>query len=106
MRKKLPNRRQRIPIEFDHWGSKFVGGAGLYPGGEVGEIFLTAGKTGTNLQVSTAESAVAVSLALQFGADIDTIRKAMLRNEDGTAAGPIGKMLDILAGDGGDGDGC
>jgi ribonucleoside-diphosphate reductase alpha chain len=47
----------------------------------------------------TSDAAVAASLALQHGCNIDTLRQALLREENGSAAGPLGMMLDILAGE-------
>jgi hypothetical protein len=37
------------------------------------------------------------SLALQFGAELETIRKALCRDGQGRASGPLGAALDILA---------
>jgi ribonucleoside-diphosphate reductase alpha chain len=39
--------------------------------------------------------AVAASLALQFGCPADTLRKALLRLTNGSAAGPLGRLLDL-----------
>ena len=36
-------------------------------------------------------------IALQFGADVETIRKALCRDARGNANGPLGVALDILA---------
>lgn len=102
MREKLPNRRRRTPIEFEIDGHTYKGGAGHYPDGRVGEVFLTAGKTGTSLQVMTSDAAVAASIALQFGAPLEVLQKAFLRNEDGKPSGPLGKMFDILVEGGGE----
>ena len=97
-RKKLPNRRQRTPVEFEHWGKVFKGGAGHYAGGKIGEVFLSAGKTGTELQITTSDAAVAASLAVQYGCPLEVLRKAFLREEDGIKpAGPMAAMFDILA---------
>ena len=95
-REPLPNRRKRIPVEFEHDGHVFTGGAGLYPSGEVGEVFLSAGKTGTHLAIATSDAAIAASLALQHGASVETLRHAFLRTDDGKPAGPLGHLFDIL----------
>lgn len=98
-REKLPNRRRRTPIEFDHESHVYKGGAGHYANGEVGEVFLSAGKTGTALQILISDAAVAASLALQFGCPIQVLQKAFLRTDDDKPAGPLGKLFDILAGE-------
>lgn len=96
-REVLPDRRARTSVEFSHYGHEFVGGAGHYPDGRIGEVFLSSGKIGSHQEIATKDAAIAASIALQFGAPIDVLRHAFLRKEDGTAAGPLGHMLDILA---------
>lgn len=99
-REKLPNRRRRTPIEFEFNGHVYKGGAGHYAGGDIGEVFLSAGKTGTALAIQISDAAVAASLALQYGCPVEVLRKAFLREEDGIKpAGPMAKMFDILAGE-------
>ena len=39
-----------------------------------------------------------MSIALQHGVPIETIRRALLRNRDGSACGPLGTALDLLDG--------
>jgi len=99
-RETLPTRRQRTAVSFEHGGHAFIGGAGHYPDGRVGEVFLSSGKTGTHLQIATSDAAIAASLALQHGCHIETLRRAFLRNDDGSAAGPLGCLFDTLAGAG------
>jgi hypothetical protein len=45
------------------------------------------------------DAAVLVSIALQCGADPEAIRGAVTRDHTGEAAGPVGKLLDLLAGE-------
>ena len=40
----------------------------------------------------------AASLALQFGCSLDTLRRALLRNSDGSPATALGAALDIISG--------
>ena len=42
------------------------------------------------------DCAVVTSLALQHGAPLDTIRKALTRLDNNEAAGPLGKAIDML----------
>jgi hypothetical protein len=42
------------------------------------------------------DSAIMLSFALQFGADIQAIRRALVQNTDGSASGPIGALLDRI----------
>lgn len=75
----------------------YVARIGFYWDGRVSQIFLDAGKSGTDLNIQSDETAIAVSLALQHGCSLETLRKAMPRTNDGRPEGAIGTLLDILA---------
>src|SRR5262245_47368945 len=61
------------------------------------EIFLNTRKHGTAVDVNARDSAVAASLLLQHGCPIETLRRALTRNADGSASGPLARALDLLA---------
>ena len=44
------------------------------------------------------ESAIAASLALQYGCPLDVLRRALLRDPRGRASTPLGAALDLIAG--------
>ena len=69
---------------------------GYYPRGELGEIFLKAGKDGTDVNILINEAAMMASFALQHGGSVKTIREAMPRDTEGKAEGPIGTLLDLI----------
>lgn len=94
----IPTRRPSEIIAFDHNGIAYDGQVSYLMDGTPIEIFLHGGKTGTPVQAVARDSAVAVSLALQFGAPIKTIRAALTRLDDGSAAGPLGQLLDLIVG--------
>jgi len=56
-------------------------------------------KSGTVVESWARDAAVLASIALQHGAAPDTLRKALTRDELGKAAGPVGALLDMLAGE-------
>ncbi len=95
-RVRLPNRRSCETIEFAHAGAQFMMTAGTYPDGRLGEIFVTAGLPNSALDALASDAAIAVSFALQHGADITAIRSAMKRNSQGEPSSPIGAALDLL----------
>ena len=95
--KTLPARRQCLTWTFHHGGFDYEATVGVYPDATVGEVFLGTGKAGTDLDIATRDSAVGVSLALQYGCPVDVLRGAFLRNEDGSPAGPLGKLLDDIS---------
>ena len=100
-RKHLPNRRQHEVLDFEHGGIRYTAGAGRFEDGGLAEIFLTTAKQGTAVDVNARDAAVAASLLLQHGCHVETLRKALTRNGDGSASGPLGRALDLLAVEGG-----
>jgi hypothetical protein len=54
-------------------------------------------KHGNTAEVNARDSAVAASLLPQHGCHVDTLRKALTRNSDGSASGPLALALDLLA---------
>lgn len=97
MRQPIPNRRASEIITFPHGGITYTGSVSYREdNGLACEVFLDGGKAGTAVQSVARDSAVAVSLALQYGAPVAVIRAALTRNEDGTPSGPLGAMLDLV----------
>ena len=97
-RRVLPNRRKHEVFEFEHAGIGYVAGIGRFEDGTPAEIFIDAAKPGSHAETAARDAAIVCSIALQFGAPIDVIRHALTRLADGSAAGPLGKALDIEAG--------
>ncbi len=60
------------------------------------ELFLTAGKTGSEAHILARDIGIVVSLLLQHGCSMETIRTAMTRQPDGTPDGPLGILLDLF----------
>ena len=65
--------------------------------GQVAEIFVSNHKTGSNADCAAKDAAILASLALQFGAPLETLRNALLRDHQGHAITPVGAALDRLA---------
>jgi len=95
-RRRLPNRRGHELLSFEHGGIHYTGGVGRFENGELAEIFLTTAKHGTAVDVNARDAAVAASLLLQHGCHVDTLRKALTRNSDGSASGALARALDLL----------
>lgn len=93
----LPPRRESDVYRFDHGKTRFFGSVSRYPDGRPAEVFLDAGKIGSEVQHVARDGAVVLSLALQHGAPIETIRDAMTRLDDGSPAGPLGRFVDMVA---------
>ena len=95
-RQRLPNRRECESFEFRHNGFAFTLSAGLYPDGRIAEIFLSSHKPGSPIEAIARDAAVTVSIALQFGAGLETIRQALTKDHDGGPATLLGAALDKL----------
>jgi hypothetical protein len=96
-RRRLPNRRGHELLSFEHGGIHYIAGVGRFENGKLAEIFLNAHKHGTAVDVSARDAAIAASLLLQHGCHLDTLRKALTRNGDGSASGPLARALDLLS---------
>lgn len=96
-REVLPNRRRSEILSFEHDGHRFTATVGGFDDGRPAEVFLSAGKAGTAIEAMARDLAVITSIALQHGAPVETLRHAMTRLDDGAAAGPMGKLLDLVA---------
>jgi len=97
IRRRLPNRREHELLSFEHSGIYYTAGFGSFDNGDLAEIFLNARKHGTAVDVNARDAAVAASLLLQHGCPVDKLRKALTRNSDGSASGPVAHALDLVA---------
>jgi hypothetical protein len=98
-RERLPNRRTSEQIAFACGGLEFIATVSHFLDGRLAEIFLTNGKCGSDSDVSARDAAVVCSIALQFGAPLDAIRKALMRDSQDRPNEPLGVVLDRLAGE-------
>jgi len=99
-RERLPNRRLAESFNFEWNGLAYTATVGRFPDGSLSEIFLSNGKIGSDADAAARDSAVVASIAFQFGAPANVIRRALLRDARGVASSPLGIALDLLAGDG------
>jgi hypothetical protein len=97
-RRRLPDRRAHLVLDFEHGGFSYTCGVGFFDeaGRQPAEIFLTTAKHGTVLDVNARDAAIIASLLLQHGCPLETLRRALTRNGDGCAGGPLAHVLDLL----------
>jgi len=98
-RERLPNRRLCESFTFELDSLRFTASTGRFADERIGELFLNNHKGGNQSDTNARDAAIILSFALQHGADANEIRKALCRNGAGRALGPIGRALDILAGE-------
>ena len=96
-RHRLPNRRPSETFALECAGLKYTATISRFNDGRVGEIFLTNHKGGSHADTAARDAAITCSIALQFGADIETIRRALCRDGRGHASGPLEVALDLIA---------
>jgi hypothetical protein len=96
-RQRLSNRRLCESFTFELDGLRFTATIGHFADGWIGELFLTNHKSGNQSDTNARDAAIILSFALQHGANIDAIRKALCRDSQGRALGPIGAALDLIA---------
>jgi hypothetical protein len=98
-RERLRNRRAAISFDFSSQGLHFTCTSGKFDDGRLGKLFLQNNKTNSAAGILASDSAIAASLALQHGCESGTLRRAVQRDVNGVASGPLGVALDIIAKD-------
>lgn len=74
---------------------------GEYKDGKPGEVFVTAlGKAGRGsmLEALARDAAILISIAIQYGAPIETMRRAITRDEQNRPMTFVGAVLDAMEG--------
>jgi hypothetical protein len=99
-RERLPNRRSSSTFEFQIAGLRYTCTVSCYSDGGIAELFISNHKTNSAADTAARDSAIMASIALQHGADVEILRKALCRDFLGRASGPLGAALDRIAGDG------
>ena len=97
VRQRLPNRRASENFTFELNGLRFTATVSRLPDGRIAELFLNNHKAGNQVDTNARDAAILLSFALQYGADIESIRKALCRDSHGRALGPVSAALDLLA---------
>jgi hypothetical protein len=97
VRERLPSRRASESFTFELNGLRFTATFSRFADGRIGELFLNNHKSGNQVDTNARDAAILLSFALQYGADIEMIRRALCRDNTGRALGPIAEALDIIA---------
>ena len=97
-RGRLSDRRGSLTFTLQAGSLNFTATVSRFADGTLGEIFLQSHKTDSTAGIMASDTAIAASLALQFGCPLETLRKALCRDARGNATGPLGVALDMLVG--------
>ena len=96
-RHRLSDRRASENFEFEVAGLRYTCTLSRFPDGSIGELFLSNHKSNSQADTNARDSAIVFSFAVQHGADPEAIRRALSRDSEGRATGPLGMALDIIA---------
>jgi hypothetical protein len=96
-RDRLPNRRASECFTFEIDGLRFTATVSRFPDGRLAELFLNNHKAGNQSDTNARDAAIIFSFAVQHGADADAIRRALCRDAQGRALGPLAAALDLIA---------
>jgi hypothetical protein len=96
-RKRLSNRRASITFDVEAFHLRFTVTASSFDDGTIGELFIQNHKAESSGGIMASDSAIAASLALQYGCPVDVLRKTLSRDSQGRASSPLGAALDALA---------
>jgi hypothetical protein len=99
-REHLPNRRAHESRELLFRGQRFAVGIGRNGAGAPLEVFLNARKTGSEYDALARDAGILLSIALQSGADLSTIARALTRDQNGAPGSLLSALLDNLEGAG------
>lgn len=96
-RETLPSRRPAETFDFDCRGIGYTATLGLYDDGRAAELFLNSHKQSTAADHDARDIAILISFALQHGAAVSDLAKAMTRDAAGAPQGLAGHALDAIA---------
>ena len=97
IRRTLPQRRAAETFDLLFRNQTVTITAGFYSGGELGEVFINVGKSGTDIASVARDAAVVISLALQHGVPVADLRHAVTRDSTGAAASILGAIVDCIS---------
>lgn len=98
-RLRLKNRRASVSFNFEVAGLAYTATYSQFPDGRIGELFLSNHKSNSAADTNARDAAITFSIAVQHGADAEVIRRALCRDSNGVASGPLGAALDIIKGE-------
>ena len=98
----LPNRRSSVSFTITFQGEQYDVTTGFYEDGRFGEIFInrirdkSAAKLGQQLDAVCRDSAILMSLALQYGVNLADLKHSITRDDDGAPMSIVGAIVDSV----------
>lgn len=97
-RETLPGRRQHETEEISFHNVAVNVGFGFYDDGRVGEVFLSTRKAGSTIDIAARDTAVLISLLLQYGCSAKIISRALTADAQGRPEGLAGIVATKIEG--------
>ena len=97
IRRTLPQRRAAETLDLCFGNQYFTITVGRFHDGSPAEVFVDVAKSGQDLANVARDAAILLSLALQYGTPVESVRCAVTRGARGEAASIIGAVVDCLA---------
>src|SRR5262249_61656181 len=91
-----PNRRASQSFSMHVGGLKSTATVSRYDDGRIAELFLSNHRSNSAADTNARDAAITFSIAVQHGADCETIRRALCRDNQGRASGPLAAALDLI----------
>ena len=95
-RQRLSNQHANLSFSFECNELRYTATASWFDDGRLGEVFLGNHRADSHAEACAKDAAILASIALQCGAPLDVLRKALLRDSQGRPSTPIGCALDII----------
>ena len=96
MRHKLPARHGIETFNFSFDSVTYHISFSRFPNGNPSEVFVVCGKPGSALAHMGRDLGIAVSVMLQSGMFLTDLSQSLTRHDDGTPAGPLGKLIEEM----------
>ena len=96
LRLRLSNRRYSTTFDPKAGSLRYTATVSWFDDGNIGELFLNNHKSNSAADTNAKDAAITFSIAVQHGADPDVIRRALCRDSQGKASGPLGAALDLI----------
>ena len=97
IRRTLPQRRAAETFDLRFRNQLFTVTVGFYADGTPCEVFIDGCKTGNDIQSIARDAGVLLSLALQHGTPIESIKHAVTRDGLGAPTSILGAIIDAIA---------
>ena len=96
-RRRLANRRLAETFDFEVAGLRYTCTIGRFTDGSIAELFLSNHRNNSAADTNARDAAIVFSFAVQHDADPEAVRRALSRDGQGRANGPLGVALDLIA---------